>query len=133
MRKVYNECMDNGGFSKTIILNADETRLFLAAKGRKIKGVNSRFMEGSYSYVQAVCNHRSGMVSGADVFKPYMVLARKILTKDEFAIILSNLYDRTNNPFLGPTVDKGAMIASILVAISRLSPRDMILDESLVK
>ena len=116
-----------------IRLSADETRLLLAAKGHKIKGVRSDADLGSMEYIQDMCNYRCAMDSGASVYVPYFNLARKLLTANDFAIIFDNLYRRMSNPFIKePKIDQKILTQTLIIGLQCRRVTDLVLDESLV-
>ena len=118
---------------ETIKLSADETRLLLAAKGHKIKGVRSDAELGSMEYIQAVCNHRCGLDKNASVYIPYFHLARKLLSANDFAIIFDNLHSRMNNPFLKePKIDTKILTQALIIGLQCRRVTDLELDNSLV-
>lgn len=117
-----------------IKLNADETRLLLAAKNHEIKGVSSNARIGSYEYIQDVCNYRCGISSNASVFHPYNELASKLLTPRQYAILFDNLYRRFSNPFMeSPEITARVLAETLIIAVAGRRVTDLILDESLTK
>lgn len=114
-------------------LSADETRLLLAAKGHKIKGVRSDAELGSMEYIQAVCNLRCGIDNNASIYIPYFNLARKLLSANDFAILFDNMYKRMSNPFIKePKIDQKLLTETLIIGLQCRKVVDLELDNSLV-